>query len=147
MSLLEILGWPNTQLLKERDIQNVKILFCKLKKSFTTACGKTLLPKLADFHEDGTKLLICVVQNTQSTTSAAMRNAQADLNKLSFKEVRFDIDRLHARFDDLVSTLKAGQSELSMSQQLMKNRICNFLRELPHRMAFQIANHYFLIYD
>ena len=48
-----------------------------------------------------------------------MRNAQADLNKLSFKEVRFDIDRLHARFDDLMSALKAGQSELSMSQQLM----------------------------
>ena len=48
-----------------------------------------------------------------------MRNAQADLNKLSFKEVRFDIDRLHARFDDLVSTLKAGQTESSMSQQLM----------------------------
>ena len=52
------------QLLKERDIQNIKILFCKLKKSFTTACGKTLLPKLADFHEDGTKLLIYIVQNT-----------------------------------------------------------------------------------
>ena len=48
-----------------------------------------------------------------------MRNAQSDLNKLSFKEVRYDIDRLHVRFDDLVSTLKAGQSELSMSQQLM----------------------------
>ena len=48
-----------------------------------------------------------------------MRDAQADLNKLSFKEVRFDIDRSHARFDDLVSTLKAGQTELSMSQQLM----------------------------
>ena len=59
------------------------------------------------------------MQNTQSTTSAAMSNAQADLNKLSFKEVRFDIDRSHAQFDDLVSALKAGQSELSMSQQLM----------------------------
>ena len=48
-----------------------------------------------------------------------MRNAQSDLNKLSFKEVRFDVDHSHARFDDLASTLQAGQSELSMSQQPM----------------------------
>ena len=48
------------------------------------------------------------MQNTQSAASAAMRDAQADLSKLSFKEVRFDIDRLHARFDDLVSALNAG---------------------------------------
>ena len=80
--------------MRKTDIQDVKILFYKLKKSFTTAYGKTLLPKLADFHEDGTKLLVFIVQNTQSTTSAAMRNAQSDLNKLSFKEVRYDIDRL-----------------------------------------------------
>ena len=38
------------KLLKERDVQNIKILFCKIKKSLTTACGKALLPKLADFH-------------------------------------------------------------------------------------------------
>ena len=66
-----------TKLRAQRDIQNIKILFHKLKKSFTTACGKTLLPKLAEFHEDGTKLLVFIVPNTQSTTSAAMRNAQA----------------------------------------------------------------------
>ena len=74
------------RLLAERDIQDIKILFYKLKKSFTTVCGKTLLPKLADFYEDVTKLLIFIVQNTQSTTSAAMCNAQSDLKKLSFKE-------------------------------------------------------------
>ena len=45
------------QLLDTRHIQNVKILFCKLKKSPTAGCAKTVLPVLSDFHEDGTKLL------------------------------------------------------------------------------------------
>ena len=107
------------RLLAERRIQDIKILYYKLKKSLTAAYGKTILPKLDDFGEDGTQLLIHLIRNTQSTTSAAMRNAQADLNKLSFKEAKYDIERLHTRFDDLVSTLKAGQSELSISQQIM----------------------------
>ena len=107
------------RLLTERRIQDIKILYYKLKKSLTSAYGKTILPKLDDFGEDGTQLLIHLIRNTQSTTSAAMRNAQADLNKLSFKEAKYDIERLHTRFDDLVSTLKAGQSELSTSQQIM----------------------------
>ena len=66
------------KLRKQHEIQNIKILFYKLKKSFTTACGKTLLPKLADFHEDGTELLICVCK-----TLKALQVLQCVMHKLT----------------------------------------------------------------
>ena len=51
------------------------IIFYKLKKSFMSNCAKTLLPKLSKFWEDGTKLLVFVVQPTQSTTGAMIQGA------------------------------------------------------------------------
>ena len=44
------------------------------------------------------------------------------------------------------SFMKINIPALSRSVSMsIKNRICNFLCELPHRMAFQIAIHYLFI--
>ena len=51
-----------------------------IQKSFTSNCAKTLLPKLSQFWEDGTKLLIAFYCATHSKqlllVPAAMHNAQ-----------------------------------------------------------------------
>ena len=36
---------------------------------------------------------------------------------------------------------------MALKNVMNKNWFCNFLRELPHHMAFEIANHYFSFYD
>ena len=109
----------DAQLKQARNIQDTKILFYKIKKSLTNAYLKQILSKLQTFGEDGTQLLLFIIQETQSTSSAAMRNASTDLNTLNFKNYQYDIDKLHTAFDALCATLRACNTNLDENQKVM----------------------------
>ena len=110
---------PAARLMKAKEIQNAKIIFYKIKASITPTYSKQILHKFSSFHEDGTKLIAYLIQDSLNTTSAAMRNALTDLNTLSFKKFSYDIGKLHAGFDTLVATLAAGGTDIDKSQQIM----------------------------
>ena len=47
-----------------------------------------------------------------------------------------------------LQAVKCAPLELAVTQQIstsVKDWFCDFLRELPHRLAFQIANHHLIV--
>ena len=109
----------DARLLKARECQTITILYQKVLSSLTPHYKKQLLPKLDTFGNDGTKLLLHIITDTQSTSTTAMRNAQMDLHKLHLKDSQWDVTKLHTSFDALVATLRSAGTTVDDNQQML----------------------------
>ena len=82
-----------------------------IKDSLTPAYLKILINILANFWQDGPKLIYHIITNTHVESILSTHDLLQDLRSLELKKLGYNIKKLHAKVDHLVAQLKVNKAQ------------------------------------